>query len=77
MLRRSLLGIPGCGRWVGGLCVVTFADSAGSGDVLVEQRHQDIHIVDGEEARVAVQHPLIPVVIDLIGQGDDVALFEA
>ena len=45
--------------------------------ILVGQWHQDIHIVDGEEARVAVQHPLIPVVIDLIGQGDDIAFLEA
>lgn len=41
------------------------------------QRHQDVHVVDGEEARVAVQHPLVPVVIDLVGQRDDIALFEA
>lgn len=44
---------------------------------LVRKRHQDVHVVNGEEARVAVQHALIPVVVDLIGQGDDVALFEA
>lgn len=25
---------------------------------LVGQRHQDVHIVNGEEARVAVQHAL-------------------
>lgn len=43
----------------------------------MRERHQDIHIVDGEEARLAVDHAFIPVVVDLIGQGDDVALFEA
>lgn len=43
----------------------------------MRQWHQDIHIVDGEEAGVAVQHSLVPVVIDLIGQGDDVAFLEA
>ena len=41
------------------------------------ERHQDIDVVDGEEARLAIDHALVPVVIDLIGQGDDVALFEA
>lgn len=49
-------------------------DSCGA---LVGQRHQDIHVVDGEEARVAVQHPLVPVLVDLIGQRDDVAFLEA
>lgn len=43
----------------------------------MRQRHQDIHIVDGEEARLAVDHAFVPVVVDLIGQRDDVALFEA
>lgn len=45
--------------------------------VLMRERHQDIHVVDGEEARLAVDHALVPVVVDLVGQGDDVALFEA
>lgn len=43
----------------------------------MRERHQDIHIVDGEEARLAVNHAFVPVVVDLIGQGDDVTLFEA
>lgn len=43
----------------------------------MRQRHQDIHIVDWEEARLAVDHAFVPVVIDLIGQGDDVPLLEA
>lgn len=43
----------------------------------MRERHQDIHIIDGEEARLAVDHTLVPVVIDLIGQGDDIPLFEA
>lgn len=43
----------------------------------MRERHQDIHVVDGEEARLAVDHALVPVVVDLIGQGDDVTLFEA
>lgn len=43
----------------------------------MRKRHQDIHIVDGEEARMAADHALVPVVVDLIGQGDDIALFEA
>ena len=41
------------------------------------ERHQDIDVVDGEEARLAVDHALVPVVVNLIGQGDDVALLEA
>lgn len=44
---------------------------------LMRQWHQDIHIVDREEAWLAVDHAFVPVVIDLIGQGDDVALLEA
>lgn len=47
------------------------------GGVLVGKRHQDVHVVDWEEARVAVQHPLVPVVVDLVGQRDDIALLEA
>lgn len=43
----------------------------------MRERHQDIHIVDGEEARLAVDHAFVPVVVDLIGQGDDITLFEA
>jgi len=43
----------------------------------MRERHQDIHVADGEEARLTVDHALVPVVIDLIGQGDDVGLFEA
>lgn len=44
---------------------------------LVGERHQDIHVVDGEKARLAVDHALVPVVVDLVGQSDDVALLEA
>lgn len=43
----------------------------------MRERHQDIYVVDGEEAWLAVDHALVPVVVDLVGQGDDVALFEA
>lgn len=59
------------------ICFATIVGTAGSGDVLVGQRHQDIHVVDGEKAGVAVQHPLVPVVIYLVGQSDDVAFLEA
>lgn len=48
-----------------------------NGGILVGQRHQRIHVVDGEESGVSVQHPLEPVVVDLVGQGDDVTLLEA
>lgn len=51
--------------------------SRAAGGALVRQGHQDVHVVDREEARVAVQHPLVPVIVDLVGQGDDVALLEA
>lgn len=61
----------GTGREIKGSC---FAGTAG---LLMGEGHQDIHVVDGEEARLAVDHPLVPVVVDLVGEGDDVALFEA
>lgn len=69
------------GRFSGCLILVREGES-GWGQVtgrgaLMRQRHQDIHIVDWEEARLAVDHAFVPVVVDLIGQGDDVALLEA
>lgn len=60
-----------------GIVFVTAAGAAGRQHILMRQWHQDIHVVDGEEAGVAVQHPLIPVFIDLVGQGDDIAFLEA
>lgn len=45
--------------------------------VLVWQRDEHLHIVEGEEPRLAIQHPFIPVLVDLIGQGDDVTFVEA
>ena len=44
---------------------------------LYGKRNQDVHIADREKARLAAQHTLIPVTINLIGQDDDVALFKA
>lgn len=41
------------------------------------QWDQDVHVVDGKEAGVSMQHPLVPVFIDLVGEGDDVAFLEA
>lgn len=41
------------------------------------QRHEDLDVVEGEESRLAVQRALVPVLVDLIGQGDDIALAEA
>lgn len=41
------------------------------------QRNEDLHVVEREESRLAIQHALIPVFIDLIGQDDDVAFVEA
>lgn len=44
---------------------------------LVRQRDEHLHVVEREEPRQAVDHSLVPVLVDLIGQGDDVALVEA
>lgn len=44
---------------------------------LVGQRDEHLDVVEGKEARLAVQHPLVPVLVDLVGQCDDVALVEA
>lgn len=41
------------------------------------QRHQDIDVVDGKEAGLAADHALIPVLIDLVGEDDEVAFLEA
>lgn len=41
------------------------------------QRNKDLDVVEREESRLAVQHAFVPVLINLIGQGDDVALAEA
>lgn len=59
------------GIWIG------LGEGSGRWRDLMRERHQNINIVDGEEARLAVDHALVPVVVDLIGQGDDIALFEA
>lgn len=67
-LRKYRL-FSGCLDWSG--------EGSGHWRDLMRERHQDIHVVDGEEARLTVDHALVPVVVDLIGQGDDVALFEA
>lgn len=77
MFRKKVTGNTEKKELEARFCFPTVADTARSGDVLVRQWHQDVHIVDGEEARVAVQHPLVPVVIDLVGQGDDIAFLEA
>lgn len=44
---------------------------------LVWQRNKDLDVVKREESGLAVQHSLVPVLVDLIGQGDYVALAEA
>lgn len=44
---------------------------------LVGQWDEHLDVVEGKEARLAVQHPLVPVLVDLVGQRDDVALVEA
>lgn len=40
------------------------------------QGYDDARIRDGEVAGATVQHPLVPVAVDLALQEDDVALFE-
>lgn len=44
--------------------------------ILVWQRNEDLNIIKREETWLTVQHSLIPVLVDLIGQGDDIALVE-
>lgn len=44
---------------------------------LVWQWNNDLHIVEREESWLAVQISLVPVLVDLTGQGDDIALVEA
>lgn len=43
----------------------------------LRQGHQHLHVAEGEEARLAMEHALVPVLVDLVGQRDDVALMEA
>lgn len=43
----------------------------------LRQGHQHLHVAEGEEARLAVEHALVPVLVDLVGQRDDVTLVEA
>lgn len=45
--------------------------------ILVWQRNENFDVVEREESRLAIQHALVPVLVDLIGQGDDIALAEA
>lgn len=70
VFKRKYRLFSGCLDW-SGVRVRSFRGT------LMRERHQDIHVVDGEEARLAIDHALVPVVVDLVGQGDDVALFEA
>lgn len=41
------------------------------------QRHKDIDVADGKKARLPADHALIPVVINLVCEDDEVALLEA
>lgn len=41
------------------------------------QRDDDLHVVDGEEARIAVDHAFVPVLVNLVSEDDHVALLEA
>lgn len=42
----------------------------------MRQGNQNLHIVDGEEAWLAMKHPLIPVLINLVSECDDITLFK-
>ncbi len=41
------------------------------------QGDDDLHIVDGEKAGLAIDHALVPVLVYLVGEDDDVTLLEA
>lgn len=44
---------------------------------LVWKRDEDLNVIEREESRLAVEHALVPVFVNLIGQSDDVAFVEA
>lgn len=43
----------------------------------LRQWDDDLHVVDGEKAGLAVEHALVPVLVYLICEDDDVAFLEA
>lgn len=43
----------------------------------MRQGDDDLHIVDGEKTGFTVDHALVPVLVYLVGEDDDVALLEA
>lgn len=43
----------------------------------LRQGDDDLHVVDGEKTGLAVDHALIPVLVYLVGEDDDVAFLEA
>lgn len=43
----------------------------------VRQGHHDLHVVAWEEPRLTVERTLVPVLVDLTGQRDHVALAES
>lgn len=43
---------------------------------LMGQGNQNFHVIDGEEAWLAMKHPLIPVLINLVSECDDITLFK-
>lgn len=57
--------------------LVTFEVVSGSSQMVVSvQGHEDLDVADREHARLSVQRALVPVVVDLLQQQHDVALFE-
>lgn len=49
----------------------------GGGVSSLRQRDEDLHVADGEEAGLAVHHALVPVVVDAVGEDDDVPLLKS
>lgn len=43
----------------------------------LRQGDNDLYVVDGKEAGFTIDHAFIPVLIYLVGEDDDIALFEA
>ena len=48
----------------------------GGGFPSLGQGDDDVHVVDGEEAGLPADHSLVPVLVDLVGEDDEVALLK-
>lgn len=43
----------------------------------LRQRDEDLHVADGEEAGLAVHHALVPVLVEAVGEDDDIPLLKS